>query len=176
MKTRQFVLSAIQISRLKKMLPKTSSTVDVPKLVSLLEQVGQRYQRAVRLLDHSPSQETWDRCMASRAYATKLSQEHSRLSLRQGVAMSDRVAKADQELVRLCSETARIWKQASGRKLPIWPAPKAREAKRDRTVVASKHPLGLMLDALGVYVSVSSIAQLARLGRRGADKPEKVSE
>jgi len=164
----KFSLSEKQLAWLKKMLPKTKTAVDLPNLVSELERIGSRYRIALGSLGCQPSRETWDRRTASRPYEAELAREHSWLTPRKGNAMSKRVIEADRQLILLGTDLAKVWKQATGRSISGWRVSESEETRAHRAAVAAKHPLGLLLDALGVYVAGASVDELARLGKRRA--------
>jgi hypothetical protein len=139
-------------------------------LVIQLEKAGDRYQRAIKHLGCLPAQEAWDRCIASPSYAKRLMREDSRLTVQEGKAMSDRVATADQELIRLSTEVARAWKRATGQSVGRSSSSKSPQKMSGRVAMAPVHPLALMLDALGVEVAPTSVKELARRGRHPAAK------
>lgn len=161
-----FSLSKKQISRLEDILPRPRRKIDLGALVKELDKIGSRYKKALKRLAVLPALETWDRCLADGEFNEARLDEERQLTARQLKASSDRVARADQELVRLCADTATVWEKLTGRPLPGWPKPKTREAKSERRAVDVQHPLGLLLHALGIYVAVGSVDDLARIGRR----------
>lgn len=171
-----FSLSKKQISRLEDILPRPRRKIDLEGLVLELEKVGTRYKKVVKRLGVLPALETWDRGLVDREFMDALLDDERKRTERQLNARSNRVAKADHELARLCTDIATIWKRWTKRALPGWPKPKAREAFSRRRAVDSQHPLGLMLDALHIYVAAASVDDLAELGRRRSKEAQNAGE
>lgn len=149
-----FSLSKKQISRLEDILPRPRRKIDLGALVKELDKIGSRYKKALKRLAVLPALETWDRCLADGEFNEARLDEERQLTARQLKASSDRVARADQELVRLCADTATVWEKLTGRPLPGWPT-----RLRRRLGMALKAEIN-SVEKLGFVMSLSETVQM----------------
>lgn len=172
MTTKPFALTTKRIALLQKMLPKTKSKIDVPKLVGCINKAGGRYTKVAAHLGCKAHSEVWDRSLEDDQYAKRAMNEFDRLTAKQVLVWFDRVEKMDRALYQLSTDLAESWLEIARQPISKLPAARGKSPAEQRATVSSGHPFGLLLNALGIQLSVKSIAEMVEYGRRRAARSE----
>jgi hypothetical protein len=99
-------------------------------------------------------------------------EEFDRLTVKQLRAWASREVKMDRALFQLATDVAESWLELTGK-----PMPKLRVTKREpstvrRAAAIQRHPVGLLVNALGVYLSIKSVGEIVRFGQARAARTE----
>lgn len=172
MTTKPFALSTKRIAQLRRMLPDAKSEINVPVLVGRINKAGCRYAKLEARLGCSSHSELWDRSLESDGYARRAMQEFDRLTAKEARVWLDRVEKMERALYQLSTDVAESWLEIAHNSLPKLLPARGKSAEEQRAAISSRHPVGLLLNALGVQLSAKSVVEIVEFGRVRAARTE----
>jgi hypothetical protein len=163
--------------QLSKLLNKARPQRSHDKAISRMERLAAKYSDGINSLGFRPAIEELDRLLGSKSYDQSYKLRIKKLNAGELKKESIGVGKAGLLLKNLATDLVLCWKEATGRPLPRLTAEVLERCgvgyRRELAVIATSHPLWLILDAVGLKVSASTVNYLVcDARRRGGEKIE----
>jgi hypothetical protein len=166
----KFSLTRKQRSQLSKLLKEAQPGGKHDEAIDRLERLGAKFSEDISSLGFRPAIEDWDRGLSSRSYERTYNLRIEKLSAAELKKEWVGVGKAGLLLKNLATDLVLCWKETTGRPLPRLTAEVLERCgvgyRRELAVIATSHPLWLILDAVGLKVSASTVNYLVCDARR----------
>jgi hypothetical protein len=166
----KFALTRKQRSQLSELLKEAKPGGSHDDAIDRLERLGVKFVEDMESLGFRPFIEDWDRGLSSRSYERTYNLRIEKLSNAELNKEWVGVGKANLLLKNLATDLVLCWKETTGRPLPRLTAEVLERCgvgyRRELAVIATSHPLWLILDAVGLKVSASTVNYLVCDARR----------
>jgi hypothetical protein len=156
--TAKLLFTRKQRSQLSKLLYAAQAQGPHDRTLQRLDRLAAKFTKDIRDLGFRPRYEIFDRCETSEEFEKRWTRRcMKRSSPEERKIDKAGLNKADSLVRGLVRNIARIWKKATGHRLPTletevltWCGPGYR---REFTALAGRHPLWLILDAVGLKLA-----------------------
>ena len=166
----KFLFTDKQRRQLSKLLNKARPQRSHDKAINRMERLAAKFSEGINSLGFRPIAEDLDRVLSSKSYEQSYNLRIEKLSAAELKNESVGVGKAGLLLKNLATDLVLCWKETTGRPLPRLTAEVLQRCgvgyRREHAVIATSHPLWLILDAVGLKVSASSVNYLVCDARR----------
>jgi hypothetical protein len=168
--TSKLLFTPKQRSQLSKLLKEAKPAGMHDEAIDRLERSAAKFSEDIKSLGFRPFIEDWDRGLSSKSYEQSYVLRIEKLSAAELKKEWVGVGKANLLLKNLATDLGRCWKETTGHPLPQLTAEVLERCgagyRRELAVIATSHPLWLILDAVGLKVSASTVNYLVCDARR----------